>query len=311
MGCIKNRTIVLSLGLLVAVLLVSTPVFAADPPGDGGGTGADNPLTTSFTLSGNLDIVVDVVPFSYATDPSGTFTISGIPGGSTVVKALVYHQEWEFSAGETALSWLTGVNLGAISPFTHDPGGAGGEDLAIYRWDVTPLVTGDGSYAFTTSGLERVFGAALVVVYSNPSLPLSEVRINDGAESMANGATASTSFFGVKAGSGKLIIYTEADNEGVQTGETISFNGAVVAGPIDENLGPHASLFDISVTTVSGTNTADVYTPTDWFGWHLAILVSPGVVEPVPEFGLSMPITTSLVAAIYLFIRKRLYKRED
>lgn len=302
--------IAVSLVLVAAVLMMSTPVFAENPPGDAEHTGADNPLTTSVTLSGNLDVVVDVVHFSYATNPSGTFTISGIPSGSTIVKALVYHQEWEFSAGETALSWLAGVNLGTISPFTHDP--AGGDDLAIYRWDVTPLVTGDGSYAFTTSGLERVFGAALVVVYSNLGLPLSEVRINDGAESMANGATASTSFSGVAAGSGRLIIYTEADNNGGhgQTGETISFNGGLVGGPIDQNLGAYASLFDISVNTVSGTNTADIYTPTDYFGWHLAILVSPRA-EGVPEFGLTMTITTSLAAAIYLFIRKRLFKRED
>lgn len=290
------------LGMLLISLMLVSPVFA--PPGDNSSDVADNPLTTSFTMSGKLDVVVAAVAFSYANDPSGTLTVAGIPGGSTAEMALLYGHEWEFSAGETASATLAGNALPAISPLTNDPDG--GLNLAVYRWDVTSIVTGNGAYAFTTSGLERNFGMALAVVFSNPANPSREVRINDGAESMGEiigGVTASTSFAGVGAGSGTLFLFFEAD-DAVQTGETISFNGAVVGEPIDMNLGEHASLFTIPVTTVDGVNTVDVNTPIDWFGWHLAILVSPGAVAPVPEFGLATPAITSIMAALYLSLNR-------
>jgi len=244
---------------------------------------ADNPLVTSYTLIGNLKVIVVAVPFNCSTDPSGTFVVSGIPSGSTVVEALVYHQEWEYSPppNETGFpsSTLAGYNLGSIPPLTHDPGGT--LDLAVYRWDVTGIVTGNGTYPFTTARLERVFGAALVIVYSNPANPSVEVRINDGAESMCN-TTATTTFSGVVRGRGKLIIFTEADDPG-ETGETIEFNSVVVGGPIDANLGPFASLFTLPVATVFGTNNASITTLNDLFGWHLAILISPRYWYPLAD----------------------------
>jgi len=280
-------------GTMLTLMIIAMLAFAsniqqaradAPPPGEHFSTSTDNPLTTSYTLSGNLEVIVVVVPFSSANNPSGTFVVSGIPSGSTIVRALMYHQEWGYNLGETASSTLAGNSLGFIPPLTHDP--EGGLDLAVYRWDVTTIVTGNGAYSFTTGGLENVYGAALVVVYSNPANPSAEVRINDGAESMSY-TTSSTTFSDVDSGSGKLIIYTEADNAMGQTGETIAFNAVNVGGPIDANLGPYASLFALPVTTVSGTNTASITTTSDWFGWHIAILISSGVERP-PRF-LTLP----------------------
>jgi hypothetical protein len=280
-------------GTMLTLLIVAMLAFAsniqlaradAPPPGEHFSTSTDNPLTTSYTLSGNLEVIVVVVPFSSGNNPSGTFVVSGIPSGSTIVEALMYHQEWGYSVGGTASSTLAGNSLDFIPPLTHDP--EGGLDLAVYRWDVTTIVAGNGAYSFTTGGLEEVYGAALVVVYSNPANPSAEVRINDGAESMRY-TTSSTTFSGVNSGFGKLIIYTEADNAMGETGETIAFNAVNVGGPIDANLGPYASLFALPVTTVSDTNTASITTTSDWFGWHLAILISSGVERP-PRF-LTLP----------------------
>ncbi len=33
-------------------------------------------------------------------------------------------------------------------------------------------------------------------------------------------------------------------------------------------------MYDVNVNTVSGLNSATIVTQDDWFGWHLAILVS-------------------------------------
>ena len=268
-------------GIIASIVLVMFAWMAAAtdviPPGQPDGIGiesvsGDNPPTTSFTWTGSGDVVVDVVAHNYENDPSGTFIISGIPVGSNIIQAYMYATEWEFSSGEVTSGTFDGISLSAVSPISSDSGG--GLYLATYRWDVTTFVTGDGSYSFTTSGLERSFGSALVVVYQNPSEPSREIIINDGAESI-DSATSTTTFSGVSPGSSKLLLFTEADNAGGNS-ESVTFNGIVVAGPGDifhANQGPYATLLNIPVTTVSGINTASVYSDGDsLFGWELAIL---------------------------------------
>ena len=55
----------------------------------------------------------------------------------------------------------------------------------------------------------------------------------------------------------------------------IALNRVPVGGPIDGNLGPPytASLFDIPVHFRERHISAAIYTPADWFGWHLAVQV--------------------------------------
>jgi hypothetical protein len=149
-------------------------------------------------------------------------------------------------------------------------------------------VTGNGTYAASASGLSNSYGLALAVVFSDPTLPFQRVVVNDGALQVCDGSftpsTETTTFGGFLAGSGNLWIYTEADNDGgfSETGEQILFNGSVIGGPIDDNLGPYASLFNIPVTTLAGTNTAQIYSPRDYFGWHVAALQGPVTVIPAP-----------------------------
>jgi hypothetical protein len=87
---------------------------------------------------------------------------------------------------------------------------------------------------------------------------------------------------GFSPGSGTLWIHTEADDSS-STGEKINLNGVTVGGPIDQNLGPYASLFDLPVSNIiSGSNLVNITTNGDQFAWDLAVLSSS---SSVPEPG--------------------------
>src|SRR5207248_104412 len=137
----------------------------------------------------------------------GTFTVSGIPAGSTIAKALLYLTDWR--TGATASATFAGVGLATSAPLTTDPGG--GLTLGAFRFDVTAELTGNGSYDYTSSGITQSYGSALVVVYGNPALKGNKIWINDGAESMWH-TTSDTVFTGGptrKPKNGRLWIFTQ------------------------------------------------------------------------------------------------------
>jgi hypothetical protein len=237
-------------------------------------------LTTSFTLDGPLGAEVAAFPAPIASDASGTLNLSTIPAGATIVKATLYANNYFASLTPSAI--FAGSSLGTTSAFALDGG------FSAYKWDVTSLVTGNGSYAASYSGLSNSYGLALAVVFSDASLPLSRVSINDGAIDVVGGdITVSTTFDGF-AGPGTLWIHTVADNALGESDEQIMFNGTVVGGPIDANLGDFASLFNLPVTLVNGTNTAAIFDPADQFGWDVAVLTGPAAVpEPATMILLS------------------------
>lgn len=177
-----------------------------------------------------------------------------------------------------------GTPLGPAAAFESDGGAAG---LSAYKWDVTSLITGNGAYTASYSGSSLAYGFALVVVYSDASLPTGTVIVNDGVLQVCGGGfpcSRSTTFLGGASGPGTLWLFTQADDSS-GSGETIEFNGSTVGGPIDSNLGPYASLFAIPVL-VTGADTATINSFSDWFGWHLAVLHSSGDIEqPIPEPG--------------------------
>jgi hypothetical protein len=177
--------------------------------------------------------------------------------------------------------------LGSTNAYASDGG------FFAYQWDVTSLVTGNGTYSASYSGADNTYGLALVVVYSDPSLPLSQVIVNSGALDVLP-STESTTFDVVLPGSGTLWIHTAADNALGQSGEQIRFNGDLVGGPIDANLGDYASLFQLPVTTIGGLNTVQIISGADQFGWDLAVLQTPVAdgIAAVPE-----PATLALVGS--------------
>ncbi|MCL4799012.1 MAG: PEP-CTERM sorting domain-containing protein [Burkholderiales bacterium] len=237
---------------------------------------ASSALITSFTASGTVGATVAAYPTAFSAG-AGTLTVSGIPAGASILQAYLYANNY-FGTPDASATF-DGNALGAVAPFATDGG------FSAYRWDVTGLVTGDGAYSASYSGPTNTYGLALAVAFSHPSLPVSTVCINDGAVDIDGPETASTSCAGMAAGSGTLWIHTAADNALGESGEEIRYNGAVVGGPIDANLGDFASLFELAVTNLDGLNTAEIFSPADQFGWDLAVFAGPAGETGVPEPG--------------------------
>ncbi len=227
-------------------------------------------VTTSEFYAGSVHGIMGGLASGGAGDVAGAITLSGIPAGATILSAKLYTNTW-FSPGDTPSATFDGFPMGPTGAFDVDSDGAG---LAAYKWDVTSLITGDGAYGVHITGGAGMYGAALAVIFDHPSLPFGVTILNDGASSVGEaGPDAEGTFFaGGLPGPGDLWLYTQADDL-IGTGETIFFNGAPIGGPIDENLGPYASLFHLPVS-VTGGDVASLHSPADFFGWHVALLNS-------------------------------------
>jgi hypothetical protein len=265
--------------LVAIVLLLSSPfLMAAAPPQQGGGfrtTGGDSPLTTAYTWQGHGDAVVFPIAFPGQSSVSGSFNVSGIPSGSTVIKAYYALTGWQTGV-VSASGTFAGNNLGSLAPTVYDQGGS--YYLCFYRWDVTSYVTGNGSYSFTGSNLNYCYVAYLVIAYENPSSPEVTIAINDGAESLQY-ASSTSLFSGFGPGVGTIKIVTQAgDNSG--TAEMIEFNGEILAGPgniFNANLGPSADYHEFDLTNIETDNSLTITVDEDWIGIHLAVLIGgPG-----------------------------------
>jgi hypothetical protein len=288
----KSSTIqfVLTFVLVLLLALVGTtgaqypepiPSIPEDQEGEITAQGAgDNPLTTSFSFTGRVGLSISVIPFSGVPSP-GTFNISGIPVTATIKKALMYVQRWNPPL-TNASATLAGNTLGPLPAFSSDL--LNGFNLQAYRFDVATIVNGNGSYPFTfNTGGGQNYYAALIVVFSDASLPSRRIHINDGSEGIGSynnptSTTSTTTYSDLVEGPGTLTIVTQADDfTGIV--ESLDFNGATILGPgniFNSNLGSAASLFQLPVSIMAGTNTASISTDgVDVFGWHLAILESP------------------------------------
>ena len=246
-------------------------------------------VVTSYVASGNVGAEVA----AYATPggaAAGSLALGSIPAGATILQAYLYANDY-FGPFPAASATFAGNALGSVG--TYDSDGS----FASYRWDVTSFVTGNGAYAASYSGPDNTYGLALAVVFNHASLPAGVACINDGAFDMGPGGTAtthSTSCAGMAAGPGTLWIHTLADNALGQSDDEVLYNGAVVAGPIDDNIGNFASLFKIPVTNLAGVNTASLNAPSDRFGWDLAVFVGGGAAA-VPEPGVLSLLALGLV----------------
>lgn len=227
---------------------------------------------TSFVSDGAVGAEVAAFATAGGSATSGVLTLTRIPAGATIERAWLYGDDGLGTGTPTAS--FGGVQLGAgtfLDANTHH---------RTFRWDVTSLVAGNGSYPASASGFGTNYGLGLVVAFRHPDLPTGRVVINDGAGELAHGTTFSESTtFNAVPGPATLWLYTNGDDPGPLpvTGEEIVFNGTVVGGPIDANLGLRASLFEIPVTAIGGTNTLEIRTPVsgsaDNFNWPVAVLV--------------------------------------
>jgi hypothetical protein len=192
------------------------------------------------------------------------------------------------------------VELGPVSASNTD--GA----LSSYEWDVTSLITGSGNYTASYYGADYTYGLALSVVFSDTSLPEALLVLNKGALEINRGDIDQTIHTTV-AGSSELWIYTQADNLGGETGETIDLNGETVGGPINNNLGTFASLFHLdSFSSIDGNNIVSINSPHDFMGWNLSMLKTtlsePTIPVPEPSM-LGMLFVGGI--ALYSAVKKR------
>jgi len=224
-------------------------------------------LTTVHTYTGTVGATVVGFAGPGWTSSTGSFTVSGIPSGATILYAGYYADNYFGAPSPTAL--FNGNSLGnPNASYTVGP------SYDAYAWNVTPFVTGNGSYSVSSGAFSQNYGNELVVVYSWSGLPNGTVQINEGAQDNNSGTISTSTVFTLTGGgTGKLFLATGADDSS-SSGEQILLNGNVIGGPIDANLGSYASLFNIGVTTLSGANTVTLTTNGDWYGWDLAVLAT-------------------------------------
>jgi hypothetical protein len=245
-------------------------------------------LVTAYSVVGRVGAELRGFAQADVSRPSGTFVLSMLPADATVLRATLYAQDWNSSGNVQAMTAnFDGQDLGApVAPFASDIRSV--FQLYSYQWDVTALVRGNGPYAASSDvGTDHYyadnFGMALAVVYSSPGLPFSKVSVNDGALQVASNNvrdSRSTTFEG-SAGPSLLQFFTNVDDT-FTSNEDILFNGVRIGGPIDANLGHYASLFQIPVTAIDGTNTATLFSPFDMFSWEVALLTTPAAAPNDP-----------------------------
>lgn len=224
---------------------------------------------------------------------SSTFNVTQIPFGAVVQKAFVYSADWNNGGATLDLKLPSSPYLPG-SPINSDSAFA---TLYGYRWDVTPYIMNTPlSYSFTI-GLDagmmpqgsQIYGAALAVVWNDPSAGVSTVSFVDGALQVAENTptldSESMTFTGMPAGNTTLHLFTVADDS-AGSDEVIKYNSVSVGGPIDENLGNGASVVSISNLTSQSpaNNVVSISSSLDHFGWIFSATI-------VPE-----PATTTLLA---------------
>ncbi len=236
---------------------------------------ADN-LTTVHSYTGTVAATVVGYAQPGSTSSSGGFTVSGIPVGATILYAGYYADNY-FSTPSPSATFNGNSLGGASASYTVGP------SYDAYAWNVTPFVTGNGSYSVSSGSFSQNYGNELVVVYSSNTLPNGTVLINEGAQDNNQGTISTSTVFSLASGgTGRLFIATGADDAS-NSGEQIILNGNVIGGPIDANLGNYASLFNIGVNTLGGANTVTLTTTGDWYGWDLAVLsTTSGTSTPEP-----------------------------
>jgi hypothetical protein len=276
----KMKSVVISAMVLFALLAV----FTASASASGGITdtcspdlstsGSSSPLSSFYSTTIYGDYVAAGV--GMRGTGSGTITISGIPGGSTIVKAVLYWaivdtspESANFKNGVFAGTAITGTLIGT----DDDPCWGGTTTTYAYRADVTSLATGNGAYAlsrFATGPLmpqtgygeamtpPLCEGASLVVVYSNPSSAYRDIVIYDGADTI-DGAVSSISTvmtgFTASAAPSAKTTYIVADGQDQFSDDTL-FNGVTIAS--DTAAMPETTSFEGTDGKLWDTDTYDV-----------------------------------------------------
>jgi hypothetical protein len=193
----------------------------------------------------------------------GSINISGIPDSARVVAAILYTAYLD--NGESPS--LKNVNFNG-APITGTLIGSGPDtcwnrtNSFAYRADVTPFVSGNGTYNLTgvaNGGAILAQGASLVVLYENPGDPLKNVILMDGDVAFwESGAAATSTISGFLATTPVAAKTTFMVGDGQTFPETASFTGGAgtttFVDPFDGSDGPlwDTDTFDVSAQVASG-----------------------------------------------------------
>ena len=255
-----------------------------------GATASGAQLTTRGSWEGQINYAVtgaSIRDESNAADPcnvstSRSATLSGIPGGATVLAAWLY---WAGSGSLDASVTFAGSGISADRTWTTSYF-YGGSNLTFFgaAEDVTALVPGNGTY--TLSGLAvrdngphcdfaAVMGGwSLFVVYRDPSAPLRRIEMRDGFSPLRNGnvTITMTGFLGATTPGARLTLLSwegDSDISGDGTNpEVVRFNGTTVSTPSNNafnstangatSYGHDLDTFDASSVLGAGARTASI-----------------------------------------------------
>ncbi len=211
----------------------------------------------SLTLNGDFAVGAT----SLSASGSGSITISGIPAGATIEKAYLFYS-FQDNGGSVSGSFngnpISGIFLGSDCTSCW-----GTSSTSLYWADVSLYVSGNGTYNLSgfdplecPSGSHGVEGAALVVIYSEPSEPTRHISIYSGVwETSCSGASYSWTHDGFVAtnpvNSAKYaVVIGNGQDFGESSTENISVNSNIITTDIDGNTPPagpcsNGSLFDL------------------------------------------------------------------
>lgn len=248
------KVLISSLVVMLAAGMFASPVAAG--------------FAQTYQQTGNLHLEIAGTA-GLGFNAMGTLTLATPPMG-LIKKAYLYATQTNNTTGMSAT--FGGAPVGNVGPYASE---ALLLTLQTFRWDVTAnIIPGVGSYSFAMlDGLGfpvAVAGVALVVVWDDAiNEPIRTVTIVDGVKQVGeNGAeTESMTFMNLPAGNTSAWIFTTDDD--AASGETVSYNGSSIGGPIDGNLGLNATILQMSTTSVSGSNTLSISTVSDHLTWVL------------------------------------------
>jgi photosystem II stability/assembly factor-like uncharacterized protein len=218
----------------------------------------------------------------------GTIVLGGIPAGATVQKAFLYWSTLGRSGTFTAPT-LNGATVSGVRIGQCDDPWWGAQQAYTYRADVTPLVSGNGT--FTVAGLPATGpaindseGASLVAIYALPGAPSRHILVNDGAVFLAGSRVSyyATTFEGLSVANppiGSKVTFIVGDGQ-ANTPEYAGVNSTRLA--TSEFSGGNGNYwdtrtYDASAAIPGGATSAEVVVSTedDSLVWVAAILSVP------------------------------------
>ncbi len=208
------------------------------------------PTTTPFTQFYREVINGDFVASATSLwNGSGSITVSGIPAGATVLSAYLFYSYQDNGGGHTGNfngNPISGTFLGSDCTSCW-----GTSSTSLYYADVTPYVTGNGTYSLSgfdalacASGDHGAEGATLVVIYCDPSEPKRAITIYTGVwETYCSGWSYNWDHTGFTATSPVTsakysVSIGNGQNFGESSTEYVRINGNTVATDVDGSVPP-------------------------------------------------------------------------